>query len=111
MNANQIKATDVILNVIEDNAYIGPIYDNDTNEHIGAFYIMYDSNKNAFIISYNSSENTLSVLELFKNRTICEVEKDVIKKSYTATINVLNLRLSDLISTFKKLEKEWESLH
>ena len=107
MKANQIKATEIILNVLNKNHYVGPIYDQDNDKHVGNFYIMYDSDKMAYMVVYTSSENKLEVYELGKWRIICQVTKDIEAKSYSADINVLNLRLSDLISTYKLLEREW----
>lgn len=103
MNAIQTRVTDVILNTPKNTAYIGPIYDDNTTL-IGLFYLMYDNMNNAYIVYYNSYENKISILELFKYRLICEVQKNTIKKSYTIDINILNLRMSDLVDLFKRLE-------
>lgn len=107
MNAIQTRLTDVILNTPKNTTYIGLLYDDDTNV-IGLFYVMYDVMNNAYIISYNSYENKMSILELFKNRIICEVHKNTIKSSYVVDINILNLRVSDLVNLFKRLEHEYD---
>lgn len=108
MNAIQTRVTNVILDTPKNTTYIGPIYNDDTNL-IGLFYLNYDTMNNAYIIFYDSYENKMSILELFKDRVLCEVHKDTLKKSYTVDINVLNLRMSDLVELFKRLEHEYDS--